>query len=260
MRRLLLVWLVMVLAAQGAQAELYPDVFWDRLTYNGKLIDLSVLPPDPDYNPEIYGSVKSAYLAWFKFKAEGQFMWSGIEFSMKHGNVPPNDVALSGFCEGGGRSLWVTYFNEMYYQSGKDIWRDENGYSPFWDGYRFNGERIDPDTPPPNYDPAMDCYREIRPALGYQWYWGYYLYWYGLAHYGLDTQWEDISHSWNGIEFDMQSVPPDYSENYYYYNGEVEPAAGRYSDYVTVYAGERFSNLYIWEDYFNRLYYENLEQ
>ena len=137
---------------------------------------------------------------------------------------------------------WADYFSEMYHAGGRSIWYDENGYSPFWDGLRCNGEPVDPYTPPPDYDASLDYWAELRPVIGYAWHWNYYF----INHCMGD---EEVVLEWNGIRCLQEQYPDAYYD---------AVSAATTEELIAIQDEFHGVNLYVWEAYFNNMYYENL--
>ena len=235
MRRLGLILLVLAILVQGACAESeYPDVFWDGLTCGEK----GVVYDNEEL--EARSLSKDWYVVYKELSQEERSLmeWRGIPFSDLE--TPPNN---NSFWHGG---LWEIYFNEMYYLGGRSVQKDENGYSPFWDGLLFCGEPVDPYTAPPNYDAEMDYWREVREIIGYAWYWSY---WFCDYKTYVDRDLNESTWSWNGTDFNMREEPPNYP--HYEVAAKVDP----------FYDSRLFSGyLEYWEEYFNAQYYESLSE
>ena len=252
MRRLGLILLCMAMLFGTAHAEEYEAheeslLYWSKLTYQGEAIDVTV--PPPHYKPENdHRKVKETFESWYRSYFDvnrdvcDTLVWGGIKFNFLE--EPPN--FSSWLYTWDTISAWPLYFNEMYFLGAKPVQVDENGYSPFWAGLRFCGEPVDPSTPPPNYDPEMDYWREVRDLVGYAWYWYYWVI-DSIREYEND---DVITWTWNGTEFEPFHSPPTYPSDHndaaridpWYHNHQVR------------------GYLDLWEEYFNELYYESLAE
>lgn len=247
MRRLGLFLLCLVLMCGFASAENYEAsedslLFWSKLTYQDKAVDITVPPPACDYT--INGTYADQYLIYFVQQDDASYnlKWAGMTFDITQ--YAPN-------YDGGVNwnhpyKAWPRYFNEMYYLGGKAIETDENGYTPFWDMVTFNGESIDPYTAPPNYDPDLDYWREMRDSIGYAWYWYYWAYEVFEVEHFSNPAW-----NWNGIDFEPYNHnPPTYPEDHIE-AAEIDP-------WFTTHGTRGYLDL--WEEYFNDLYYQSLSE
>lgn len=236
MRRLglLLLCLALMCGFTGAgicETEEYPNVFESKLYYRGELDSIIV---SDDFVP---GGAWHVDCPEDSTESYDSLQWAGIPFSLEE-RAPIMNEWIWGSHRA---SAWLAYFNDMYYFGGKAIQTDENGYSPFWDKLSFHGESIDPYTAPPNYDPDMDYWHEVRDLIGYAWYWYYFAYESEEYIKCSDRVW-----TWNGIEFEPEFPPPTYTDDDYDNDPHYIHMARGYLD--------------LWEEYFNDLYYQSLSE
>lgn len=261
MKRLLLVLLLMLVlwlipmnghASQYVFPD-YPDVFWSNLTYMGQPIDISVPPPDyyseekeiiKDWETVDHETYYCAYL-WTNKEACDILAWKDITFC--YTDQPPyGDVDNSSNIV-----LWQRYFNEMYYAGGEKI-SSEDGFSPFWEGLRYNGKAVDPYKAPKNYSAEVDCWKDRRDEIGYAWYWSYhfvdvyYEYFYMPEYQKAKNPPKEPTWTWYGAVFKPNSEPPGFDSRI-----NTDPF------YLNRHARGYLDG---WEDYFNALYYENVPQ
>lgn len=181
--------------------------FWAHITIAGQPANVDFSVPPPNYDPDTdldydRRSIIGYDYEWqmYLYENSDTLAWNGISFDINE--EAPNYTPWHG---ANTLYAWDLYFSEMYYDGGADNPLADEKYDAFWKELRYHGEPVDPYSMPPNYERDLDYYADVRPQIGYHWYWEYY---FGSQHNYLTGEAADLE--WNGIGFDV-TVPPEQS-------------------------------------------------
>lgn len=103
-------------------------------------------------------------------------------------------LVITLLCISAMNTAFASEFKNQWY------WHMEVYDDVFWCNLLCDGEKVDLNVPPPDYDPTEDLNLDRRYMLGYEDCWHKYM------------RQEQVTVEWNGIVFDPTEEPPNYSD------------------------------------------------